>query len=58
MSSGRQYRQVLGRVHRDGGAWSQQFLVFFKNTYEEKVAKKMLQKGMNVELFNDADLLV
>ena len=58
MSSGRQYVQVTGRTHRDGGARSQQFLVFFKNTYEEKVAKKMLQKGMNVELFNDADLLV
>ena len=58
MDSGRHYVQVTGRVHRDGGARSQQFLVFFKNTYEEKVAKKMLQKGMNVELFNDADLLV
>ena len=58
MSSGRQYVQVTGRVNRDGGARSQQFLVFFKNTYEEKVAKKMLQKRMNVELFNDADLLV
>ena len=58
MDSGRRYVQVTGRVHRDGGARSQQFLVFFKNTYEEKVAKKMLRKGMNVELFNDADLLV
>ena len=58
MDSGRRYVQVTGRVHRDGGARSQQFLVFFKNTFEEKVAKKMLQKGMNVELFNDADLLV
>ena len=58
MSSGRQYVQVTGRVNRYGGARSQQFLVFFKNTYEEKVAKKMLQKGMDVELFNDADLLV
>jgi superfamily II DNA or RNA helicase len=58
MDSGRRYVQVTGRVHRDGGARSQQYLVFFKGTYEEKVAQKMLQKGMNVELFNDADLLV
>ena len=56
--SGRRYIQVTGRVNRDGGARSQQYLVFFKGTYEEKVAVRMLKKGMNVELFNDADVLV
>jgi hypothetical protein len=56
--SGRRYIQVTGRVNRDGGARSQQYVVFFKGTYEEKVAVRMLKKGMNVELFNDADLLI
>jgi superfamily II DNA or RNA helicase len=56
--SGRRYGQVVGRVNRDGGAWSQQFVVFFKGTYEEKVAERMQAKGMNISLLNDADCLV
>ena len=56
--SGRRYIQVTGRVHRDGGARSQQFICFWANTYEAKVAKRMEHKGMNISLLNDADLLV
>lgn len=56
--SGRRYKQIQGRVNRDGGARSQQFVVFFKGTYEEKVARRMQQKGMNIELLNDSELLV
>ena len=56
--SGRRYIQVQGRVNRDGGARSEQYVVFFKGTYEEKVARRMKQKGMNIELLNDAELLV
>lgn len=56
--SGRAYKQLQGRVNRDGGARSQQYVVFFKGTYEEKVAERMKQKGMNISLLNDAELLV
>lgn len=56
--SGRRYVQIQGRVNRDGGARSQQFVVFFRGTYEEKVANRMRQKGMNIELLNDAELKV
>lgn len=58
VDSGRRYIQLQGRVNRDGGARSQQFVVLFKGTYEEKVGKRMKQKGMNIELLNDAELLV
>ena len=56
--SGRQLKQVLGRVHRDGGARSQQFLVGFKDTYEEKVLRRTWQKLCNVETLNDGDLRI
>lgn len=56
--SGRRYVQVKGRVNRDGGAFSHQHIVFFKGTYEEKVAKRMQRKGMNIDLLNDAELRV
>lgn len=55
--SGRQFKQVVGRVNRDGGAFSQQFVCLFKNTKEESIADNMLAKGMNVDLFNDATFL-
>ena len=58
MPSGRQAKQIVGRVNRDGGARSQQFIVLFGDTYEEEIAKRMAQKQYNVDLFNDADFLV
>lgn len=56
--SGRQYKQILGRVHRDGGARSMQLTTFFKDTYEEDVADRLVQKNFNLDLLNDADLLI
>jgi len=55
--SGRQYRQVLGRVNRDGGAFSLQLLTYFANTYQEAVADRLAQKGFNLDLLNDGDFL-
>lgn len=55
--SGRRYQQLLGRVNRDGGAWSQQFLTFFADTYEEVVADRVEQKNFNLTLLNDAAFL-
>jgi superfamily II DNA or RNA helicase len=55
--SGRQYKQVLGRVNRDGGAFSLQLLTYFANTYQEVVADRLAQKGFNLDLLNDGDFL-
>ena len=56
--SGRQFKQILGRVNRDGGAYSLQLSAYFAGTYEEKVADRCKQKNFNLDLLNDADLLV
>lgn len=58
VESGRQYKQILGRVNRVGGAYSQQFILFFGGTTEEKVAERMKLKNCNIDLLNDADLMV
>ena len=55
-NSGRQLVQVFGRVNRDGGAFSTQFLCYFKNTVQEKVAERALQKKVNIHNLNDASL--
>lgn len=56
--SGRQFKQVLGRVHRDGGARSLQLVTYFRGTHEETVADRLRQKGMNIDLLNDADFFI
>jgi hypothetical protein len=56
--SGRQYKQLLGRVNRAGGAYSIQYCAFFKDTREEPVAERMFARGCNIDLLNDADLLI
>lgn len=56
--SGRQFRQIVGRVNRDGGARSLQLLAYFKGTCEEVVAKRVRQKCVNIDLLNDADFIV
>jgi superfamily II DNA or RNA helicase len=56
--SGRRYTQVLGRVHREGGAFSQQYVCFFAGTYEAAVAKRMRAKACNLTLLNDGELTV
>jgi hypothetical protein len=54
--SGKQYKQLLGRVNRAGGGFSNQFLCYFAGTRQEIVADRMRRKGLNIELFNDANL--
>jgi hypothetical protein len=56
--SGRQFKQVVGRVNRDGGGFSQQFVVLFSDTREEEIAARMEAKGYNIDLLNDGDLLI
>ena len=56
--SGRELKQVLGRVNRDGGARSLQLITMFKDTYEEVVAERMRQRGMNIDLLNDGDFKI
>jgi len=53
--SGRQMEQVIGRVHRDGGGFSDQYFVFFAKTYEEQIARRMQAARMNLAILNDAD---
>lgn len=55
--SGRQFKQIIGRVHRDGGAASVQFSTYFAGTYQEKVAERLVQKNFNLDILNDADFL-
>lgn len=56
--SGRQYAQLLGRVNRAGGGFSTQYLCFFAGTRQEVVADRLRRKKMNIDLFNDGELLV
>jgi superfamily II DNA or RNA helicase len=55
--SGRQFKQVTGRVNRDGGASSLQFSTYFADTYEETVAERLAQKSFNLDVLNDSDFL-
>lgn len=54
--SGRQLKQIFGRVHRDGGARSLQLLTYFADTYEAEVAKRLKQKNFNLDILNDGEL--
>jgi superfamily II DNA or RNA helicase len=54
--SARQAKQVLGRTPRDGGAYSQQFFVYFANTLEAEVASALRSKLENLDALNDAIL--
>lgn len=49
-------KQVLGRAHRDGGGFSQQFLVYFAGTHEERVARSVNRKIDCIDLLNDGEL--
>lgn len=49
-------KQVLGRVHRDGGAFSQQFFVYFKDSREAQIADRLTNKLNNLDTLNDAEL--
>ncbi len=54
--SGRTLEQVFGRVNRDGGAFSQCFLLAFRHTRQEKVAEIVMQRRDNLSLLNDGVL--
>jgi hypothetical protein len=54
--SGRQLKQVLGRVHRVGGAFSRQFLMGFKNTVQEEILLTSRQKIANIDALNGEQL--
>lgn len=54
--SARQLKQVLGRVHRDGGAFSQQFLVGFAGTLEERILGVLADRADRIDLLNDGVL--
>jgi ERCC4-related helicase len=52
--SGPQLKQVFGRANRDGGGFSQQFLIGFADTLEEDILGCVCQKLDNLDLLNDA----
>lgn len=54
--SGRQMKQVCGRVHRDGGAFSRQFFVGLKGTYQEENLRRNQAKIRNIDTLNGDDL--
>lgn len=54
--SGRVLKQVYGRVNRDGGAFSLQFLCYFRNTVQERRVELLQAKGLRIDLLNDASL--
>lgn len=54
--SGKTLAQVLGRVHRDGGAFSQQFLLAYKGTFQEQAILTALGKLDKISLLNDNEV--
>ena len=54
--SSRQIRQVHGRVQRQGGAFSRQYLVYFADTLEEQIAAAVKSKLANLDTLNDGIL--
>jgi hypothetical protein len=53
MYSGKTLDQVFGRVNRDGGGFSQQFLLGFAGTLHERIFLTVLQKRENLSVLND-----
>ncbi len=51
--SAKQLKQLLGRVDRAKGAYSEQYLAYIKGTYQEKVAKYVRIKLNNIDMMND-----
>lgn len=63
--SGRKIKQIFGRVNRDGGGFSQQFICGFSGTLEEVNMNRIDQKCSNIDALNgevpditDADLTI
>lgn len=53
--SATQFKQIIGRVHRDGGAFSQQILVGFEHTLEVEILRKLAVRANNLDTLNDGD---
>lgn len=53
--SGRTLKQILGRVHRDGGKFSRQFLLGFSGTIQEEILLQSLEKIRMIDTLNDRD---
>jgi len=54
--SGQDMKQLLGRPHRAGGAFSYQILVWAKGTVEEKAAQNSRSKISRIDTINDGEL--
>lgn len=54
--SAKDLKQGFGRVHRDGGGTSRQFLVYWGTGVESKVAASVQRKLDNLALLNDSEL--
>ncbi len=54
--SAKDLKQGFGRVHRDGGGTSRQFLVFWETGVEARVAASVQRKLNNLALLNDNDV--
>lgn len=54
--SAKDLKQGFGRVHRDGGGKSRQFLMYWGRGVEAKVAASVQRKLDNLSLLNDAEL--
>jgi superfamily II DNA or RNA helicase len=50
-------KQLLGRGHREGGGFSQQFFLFFADTVEEEISARVQQANFNMDLLNDGELV-
>lgn len=49
-------KQAMGRVHRNGGGTSRQFIVYWSTGIEARVASTVQRKLSNLSLFNDNDI--
>jgi superfamily II DNA or RNA helicase len=54
--TGRQMKQVVGRVHRDGGGFSRQFFCGLRGTYQEDNLHKNQAKIRNIDTLNGDDV--
>jgi ERCC4-related helicase len=54
--SGRRLKQIFGRVNREGGDFSLQFLCYFAKTPQEDRYHRLKQKEINIDKLNDASL--
>lgn len=54
--SGRTLKQIFGRVHRDGGAFSRQFLLGFRGTLQEQILLTNLEKIRRIGALNNEEL--